>query len=246
MSAAGVDVVVSGGRVVTWTEVIDTSVAIKGGRTVALAASAPLPRADRVIDATGKYVLPGLIDCHLHVGPEYDDWRTAPLAAARTGLTTLLPFVVYDDGESVPAAVKRLREEAEALSVLDFGMHMILNHEPHVLDGLAEAVTLGASALTPGASGCGPRRARSTACSPTRRWSAGDRSPRSARRCVPPVALTATRSGAASSTATSPRSRATTRRACRRPRSPDARTSSWIRRADRSRSARHRSRRSCH
>jgi len=88
-----------------------------------------------------------LIDCHLHVGPEYDDWRTAPLAAARTGLTTLLPFVVYDDGESVPAAVKRLREEAEALSVLDFGMHMILNHEPHVLDGLAEAVTLGVSSF---------------------------------------------------------------------------------------------------
>ena len=130
MSAAGVDVVVSGGRVVTSTEVIDTSVAIKGGRIVALGESTALPRADRVIDATGKYVLPGLIDCHLHVGPEYDDWRTAPLAAARTGLTTLLPFVVYDDGESVPAAVKRLREEAEALSVLDFGMHMILDHEP--------------------------------------------------------------------------------------------------------------------
>ena len=147
MSAAGVDVVVSGGRVVTSTEVIDTSVAIKGGRIVALGESTALPRADRVIDATGKYVLPGLIDCHLHVGPEYDDWRTAPLAAARTGLTTLLPFVVYDDGESVPAAVKRLREEAEALSVLDFGMHMILNHEPHVLDGLAEAVTLGVSSF---------------------------------------------------------------------------------------------------
>src|SRR5262249_56320806 len=77
------------------------------------------------------------------------DWRTAPLAAARTGLTTLLPFVVYDDGESVPAAVRRLREEAEALSVLDFGMHMILNHEPHVLDGLAEAVRLGRSSFKP-------------------------------------------------------------------------------------------------
>src|SRR5438046_8320918 len=44
-----------------------------------------------------------------------------------TTLFRSLPFVVYDDGESVPAAVKRLREEAEALSVLDFGMHMILN-----------------------------------------------------------------------------------------------------------------------
>ena len=147
MSAAGVDVVVSGGRVVTATDVLDTAIAIKSGRIVAIGEAAALPRADRVIDATGKYVLPGLIVCHLHVGPEYDDWRTAPLAAARTGITTLLPFVVYDDGEGLPGAINRLREEAEALSVLDFGMHMILNHEPHVLDGLAEAVRLGVSSF---------------------------------------------------------------------------------------------------
>ena len=37
----------------------------------------------------GKYVLPGLIDCHVHVGPDYDDWGTATRMAARTGLTVL-------------------------------------------------------------------------------------------------------------------------------------------------------------
>jgi len=58
VSAAGVDVVVSGGRVVTSTEVIDTSVAIKGGRIVALGESTALPRADRVIDATASTFCP--------------------------------------------------------------------------------------------------------------------------------------------------------------------------------------------
>src|SRR5438552_12631852 len=119
-----VDTVVRVGRIVTASDIFEAAVAIKGDKIAAIGPEELLPPADRVIDAGGRFVLPGLIDCHLHIGAEYDDWHTAPLAAAHTGLTTLLPFVVYDDGESVPAAVKRLREEAEALSVLDFGMHM--------------------------------------------------------------------------------------------------------------------------
>ncbi len=144
---AGVDLIVRGGQVVTASGVVETAVAIKGDRIVALGSEALLPPADRVIDASGKYVLPGLIDCHLHIGPEYDDWKTAPLAAARTGLTTLLPFVVCDEGETLPKALVRLREEAQALSVLDFGFHFILNHEPAILDGIPEAVRLGVTSF---------------------------------------------------------------------------------------------------
>ncbi|MBI3635707.1 MAG: amidohydrolase family protein [Candidatus Rokubacteria bacterium] len=142
-----VDLVVRGGRVVTATDVVDTAIAVAGGTIVALGPESALPPADRVIDATGKIVFPGLIDCHLHVGPEYDDWTTAPLAAARTGLTTLLPFVTYDEGETLPRAIHRLREEAESLSVLDFGFHVILNHEPYILDGLADAVKQGVTSF---------------------------------------------------------------------------------------------------
>src|SRR5262249_58734299 len=112
MSASGVGVVVSGGKVATSTDMVDAAVAIRGDKIVAIGPDSLLPKSDRVIDASGKLVLPGLIDCHLHVGPEYDDWRTAPLAAARTGLTTLLPFVTYDAGETLPRATARLREEA--------------------------------------------------------------------------------------------------------------------------------------
>jgi dihydropyrimidinase len=143
MTAHAVDLIVRGGRVVTATDDFEAAVAIKGGRIVAIAPEAVLPPADRVIDATGKIVFPGLIDCHLHVGPEYDDWRTSALAAARTGLTSLVPFVTYGEGETLPAATRRLREEAESVSTLDFGFHFILDHEPPILEGLAEAVRLG-------------------------------------------------------------------------------------------------------
>jgi len=147
MSTPRVDIIVRGGQVVSATDVQETAVALRAGKIVAIGPESLLPPADRVIDASGKYVLPGLIDCHLHVGPEYDDWKTAPLAAARTGLTTLLPFVTYDEGETLPAATRRLREEAESLSVLDFGFHFILNHEPHILAGIPEAVRLGVTSF---------------------------------------------------------------------------------------------------
>jgi len=143
----GVDTIVLRGQVVTASDVVETAVAITGDTIVAIGPEALLPGADRVIDAHGKYVLPGLIDCHLHVGPEYDDWTTAPRAAARTGLTTLLPFVIYDEGETLPRAFARLREEAEARSVLDFGFHFILNHEPAILDGIPEAVRQGVTSF---------------------------------------------------------------------------------------------------
>ena len=147
MSARGVDTLVTGGRVVTSSDVVEAAVAIEGGKIVAIGPAWVLPPADRTIDAGGKYVLPGLIDCHLHIGPEYDDWKTASMAAARTGLTTLLPFVNYDEGETLPRAALRLREEAEALSILDFGFHFILNHEPHILDGIPDAFRLGVTSF---------------------------------------------------------------------------------------------------
>jgi dihydropyrimidinase len=143
MTARGVDLIVRGGRVVTATDDFEAAIAISGGRIVAIAPETVLPPAARVIDASGKIVFPGLIDCHLHVGPEYDDWKTSALAAARTGLTSIVPFVTYGEGETLPTATRRLREEAEGVSTLDFGFHFILDHEPPILDGLAEAVGLG-------------------------------------------------------------------------------------------------------
>src|SRR2546430_16019551 len=107
MMTSGVDVVVRGGQVVTASDVFEAAVAIKGDTIVAIGPEPLLPPAARVIDAAGKDVLPGLIDCHLHVGPEDHDWTTAPLPAARRGPTPLAPFVVGDDGETLPTAPLR-------------------------------------------------------------------------------------------------------------------------------------------
>jgi dihydropyrimidinase len=144
-----IDTIIRGGQVVAGGAVCDISIAIKDGRIVALGAEDLLPRAARVIDATGKIVLPGAIDCHVHLGPEYDDWHGGPLAAARAGLTTLLGFALYDDRsrETLPQAIHRLREETAAQSVLDFGFHYILGNHPYVLDSVAAAFPLGVTSF---------------------------------------------------------------------------------------------------
>ncbi|MBI1733954.1 MAG: amidohydrolase family protein [Candidatus Rokubacteria bacterium] len=143
------DVVVHGGQVVTATDVLDVAVGIKGERIVALAPAEMMPDAERVIDARGKIVLPGAMDCHIHLGPEYDDWRGGPIAAAHAGLTTLLGFALYDHTtkETLPHAIKRLRDDTERSSVLDFGFHFILQNTPYIVEGIPEAVRMGVTSF---------------------------------------------------------------------------------------------------
>ena len=62
------------------------------GHLISYTGGEELP-ADRVIDARGKIVLPGLIDPHVHVRDlgqsEKEDWTTASMAALRGGITTV-------------------------------------------------------------------------------------------------------------------------------------------------------------
>jgi dihydropyrimidinase len=143
------DVVVHGGQVVTSTDVIETAIGIKGEEIAVIGPADLLPPADRYIDARGKIVLPGAIDCHVHLGSEYDNWRGGPIAAAHAGLTTLLGFGLYDHRkeETLPQAIRGLRDEAERQSVLDFGFHFILQNTPYILDGIPEAVRLGVTSF---------------------------------------------------------------------------------------------------
>jgi dihydropyrimidinase len=143
------DTIVHGGRVVTATEVYEASIAIRGETIVAIGPDDALPEAARHVDASGKYVLPGAIDCHVHLGAEYDTWKTGPLAAAHAGLTTIVVFGMYDGRakEPLPEAIARTRAEAERDSVVDFGLHFILGNHPWILEGIPRAMALGVSSF---------------------------------------------------------------------------------------------------
>lgn len=78
--------------------------------------------ADRVVDATGCYVLPGVIDVHTH--PVYvDDLEALPVTAAHGGVTTVVHYAYAKPGSGLVEAIRSFRDEAQRVSILDFGLH---------------------------------------------------------------------------------------------------------------------------
>ena len=61
------DLVIKNGKVVSPDSVIEASVGIKDGKIVIMGAAEDMPEAAKVVDAAGKYVMPGGIDSHCHM-----------------------------------------------------------------------------------------------------------------------------------------------------------------------------------
>lgn len=125
------DTIIRGGTVVTAGDIIRCDVAIKDGRIALLGED--LKDADEVIDATGKLVLPGGIDSHLHVDepPFYgvlnaDDFQSASVSAGCGGTTTLVPFVQQETGKSLRASVMDYHKKAEGKAVVDYAFHLMV------------------------------------------------------------------------------------------------------------------------
>ena len=124
--------------------------AIKGEKFVAVGPLEAMPPAENYIDATGKYVLPGAIDSHTHLRPTPgDDWTIGPTAAAQAGITTIIPFIAYEDErqETLPQAIDRVAEEAASQSVVDFAFHFRLGNTPYILDSIPESIRRGVTSF---------------------------------------------------------------------------------------------------
>jgi dihydropyrimidinase len=88
--------------------------------------------ADKVIDATGKYVLPGGVDVHTHMELPFggtfasDTFETGTRAAAWGGTTTIVDFAVQRTGERVMDGLEAWHAKAEGNCAIDYAFHMIL------------------------------------------------------------------------------------------------------------------------
>ncbi|UWZ39492.1 amidohydrolase family protein [Dactylosporangium roseum] len=90
-----VDKLVAGGRIVSPSGIVDAAIAIADGRVVAIGDERALPEAAERIDCGGKYVLPGLVDPHVHLGggrPLAEIFASETASAARGGVTTVLQY----------------------------------------------------------------------------------------------------------------------------------------------------------
>ena len=88
---------------------------------------------DQVVDATGKYVIPGGIDAHTHMqmpfgGTEASDtFETGTRAAAYGGTTSIIDFIVQYAGENILEQYQLWQEKAAGQCAIDYGFHQILS-----------------------------------------------------------------------------------------------------------------------
>ena len=144
-------VLIKGGRVVTAAD-DPRRRAIEGERVALIGASLDVD-ADRVIDATGKLVLPGAIDPHTHLDMPFggtvtiDDVTSGQTAAAFGGTTCHVDFCIQGQGQSFAEALAGWHEKREGKAIIDNGFHIAVTD---LTDGgtLEELATLPEQGIT--------------------------------------------------------------------------------------------------
>ena len=121
VSAQPLDVLIDGERIVALLAPGDTSLGADLAATV-----------DEVIDATGKYVVPGGVDAHTHMELPFggtfasDTFETGTRAAAHGGTTTIVDFAVQRAGERVQDGLTAWHEKARGNCAIDYAFHQII------------------------------------------------------------------------------------------------------------------------
>ncbi|MEI7778299.1 MAG: dihydropyrimidinase [Actinomycetes bacterium] len=130
---------IKNGTVVNPTGATAADVLIDGEQIVALLAPGDnrfgvdlTASVENVIDATGKYVIPGGVDVHTHMELPFggtnasDTFETGSRAAAWGGTTTIVDFAVQRTGERVQDALAAWHAKAAGECAIDYGFHQII------------------------------------------------------------------------------------------------------------------------
>ena len=102
---------IRGGRLVLPEGLRDGELLLEDGRIEGIGAAGEL-RAERVLDAAGCYVLPGLVDLHVHLDDRIggcflaDTYESGSRVALQNGVTTLCSFITHGPGEGLRTALR--------------------------------------------------------------------------------------------------------------------------------------------
>jgi dihydropyrimidinase len=122
-------ILIKGGRIITAADDYIADVYVEDER-ISLIGESLDEAADKVIDASGKYVLPGGVDPHTHLDMPFggtvtiDDVESGQTSAAFGGTTTHVDFIIQPQGSSFADAVDEWRAKANGKQMIDMGYHM--------------------------------------------------------------------------------------------------------------------------
>ena len=140
---------IQGGTVVNASEASVADVLVDGEEILAVGSFGDVDA--EVIDASGCYVLPGLIDNHTHMAMPFggtrsiDDYDTGTRAAAAGGTTCIVDFVIQQEPGGLRSSLEEWQGRADGAAHVDYGFHMAITNaddgtfadmEPMVEEGL--------------------------------------------------------------------------------------------------------------
>ena len=148
------DTIVRNAKVVSPETTVSADVAINGERIAALLEPNSGAPAKRTIEASGKFLLPGLIDPHTHIEHMYqpglytnDNFYTATASMAIGGITSIIDFAIQlPDVSPIEILEKRLNQAQKA--VTDYAFHScFINGNDETLSQIGELVERGVPSI---------------------------------------------------------------------------------------------------
>lgn len=123
------DLAITNGQIITPAGPIFADLAVNQQSIAAIGAHL---NADRTIDAAGSYVIPGGVDCHVHLQMQLggitstDSFETGTVAAACGGTTTVIDFTDPQPHQPLMEALRKRKSEAGGRVAVDYGLHMTI------------------------------------------------------------------------------------------------------------------------
>ncbi|MBR9647623.1 MAG: dihydropyrimidinase [Clostridium tyrobutyricum] len=143
------DTIIKNGIIITALETYKADIGIKDGKIVTIASKLDDSSAD-IIDASGKYVLPGAIDGHTHLQMPFggtvssDSYEAGTRAAACGGTTTVFDFAIQQKGHGLIQTAKERDALCAPQACVDYAFHVVITDlRPEILDEFQDSVNFG-------------------------------------------------------------------------------------------------------
>ncbi|MDA0930477.1 MAG: dihydropyrimidinase [Bacteroidetes bacterium] len=121
---------IQNGTLVTAEATFAADLLVENDKIAGIGHALPTQGVDRVIDASGKLVIPGGIDPHVHLDMPFmgtyssDDYTTGTRAALFGGTTMVIDFILQTQGDTLYNALRTWQKKSEGKAVGDYSYHM--------------------------------------------------------------------------------------------------------------------------
>ncbi|MFV0411798.1 MAG: amidohydrolase family protein, partial [Oscillospiraceae bacterium] len=128
------NILIQNAQIATSADVFDGDVLLQEGKIAKIGSRLAAPEGTRVIDATGKILMPGGVDVHTHFDLDVgftrasDDFYTGTVAAAFGGTTTVVDHMAFGPKNCRLTRQPKEYHKLARRAVIDYGFHGVIQH----------------------------------------------------------------------------------------------------------------------